>query len=262
MRARRSAFPRELAVLKDRSMSTDHHLLIERDPKGLRHFGTGAIFGIAGGVVGLVLPVSVNLLVLYAAVGILSFDTTLIALTGILVLAGAVLLAISLILYRLGFSALRKFDRRFLVASVLCNIGTVGLVLIVASAAIALVSTPALAACVRNSPAHALSCLGSVQPLTTYSVIVGFWLAWLGGLGIVVGLVWSGRRYRDARLVAGGAVYALLLLVLIDPFVALLLPIGGWQYPLLTIPVLALAAPACVFSGSRRIPRSRSLRWT
>ena len=60
------------------------------------------------------------------------------------------------------------------------------------------------------------------------------------------------------RLLGGGATYALLLLVLIAPFVALLLPIGGWQYPLLTVPLLALLAPAFVYAGSHRLLESRT----
>ncbi|MHB8352225.1 MAG: hypothetical protein ACYDFT_06030, partial [Thermoplasmata archaeon] len=46
-----------------------------------------------------------------------------------------------------------------------------------------------------------------------------------------------------------------LLLVLIDPFVGLLFPVGGWQYPLLTIPILAVAAPLLVYAGCRRAQR-------
>jgi hypothetical protein len=228
-----------------------------RQPRGLRRFKVGALFGLAGGLVGLVLPVTLNLLVFYPVFGLLTFDTMLIAFTGVFVLVGALLLAISLIFYRLGFTALRRFDRWFLTASVLCNIGSIGLVLIIASAAVALVSSPSLAACVQNAPTRALTCMQSIQPLTTWSVIAGFWLAWLGGLGIVIGLVLGGRRYRDGKLVTGGALYAVLLLVLIDPFVALLFPIGGWQYPLLTVPILALLAPVYVYVGSRPNPEHR-----
>jgi len=229
----------------------------QRQPRGLRRFKVGALFGLAGGVVGLVLPVTLNLLVLHSVFGLLTFDTTLVAFTGVFVFVGALLLALSLIFYRLGFTALRRFDRWFLTSSALCNIGSIGLVLIVASAAVALVSSPSLAACIQNAPTRALTCMQSIQPLTTWSVIAGFWLAWLGGLGIVVGLVLGGRRYRDEKLVTGGALYAILLLVLIDPFVALLFPIGGWQYPLLTVPILALLAPVYVYAGSQATPHHR-----
>jgi hypothetical protein len=232
------------------------------ETKGLRRFYLGSLFGVAGGVVGLLLPVSFNLLAFYTTFGLLRVGTFLVALTAFLVLAGALLLAISLMAYRLGFGALRRFDRWFLSASILCNIGTIGLILIVAAAALSLQSSPVLATCIRTSPTQALSCLHSVQPLTAYSVIVGFWLAWLGGLGVVVGLELGGRRYRRSRLITGGALYAVLLLVLIDPFVVLLFPVGGWQYPLLTVPVLALGAPAFVLLGSRSLDLRRTPRWT
>jgi len=226
------------------------------EPRGLRRFQQGALFGLAGGIVGLLLPVSVNLFAFYGTAGLLTFGTTLIALTSVLVLVGAILLAVSLVCYRLGFGALRRFDRWFLVATILCTVGTVGLVLIVASTAIALESTPSLDQCIRGAPTHALTCLKSVQPLTAYSVVAGFWLAWVGGLGIIVGLALGGVRYREVRIVGASATYGLLLLVLIDPFVALLFPVGGWQYPLLTIPILALCAPILVYAGGHRALRT------
>jgi NADH:ubiquinone oxidoreductase subunit 6 (subunit J) len=212
----------------------------------------GAVLGLAGGVFGLLLPISVNLIAFYTAVGFLTVNATLIGLTSIFVLLGAILLAVSFTFYRFGFGALRKFDRWFLTASILCNIGSVGLLLILLGAALALVSSPSLVQCIQGAPSSALTCVQTIQPLTAYSVVLGFWLAWVGGLGIVVGLVLGGRRHREMRLVAGGATYAVLLLVLIDPFVAVLFPIGGWQYPLLTVPVLAVVAPALVLVGSHR----------
>jgi len=238
-------------------MGTNGTTLASDEPKGLRRFETGAVFGLAGGVAGLVLPIMINLLAFYYPVGIFTYGTTLVELTTIFVLAGAILLAISLLYYRLGFGALRGFDRWFFSASILCNIGSIGLLLIIIPIALALYSTPSMVQCIRGAPSHSLSCLGTIQPLFAYAVIVGFWLAWLGGLGIVVGLELGGRRYREARLFGGGATYALLLLVLIAPFVALLFPIGGWQYPLLTVPLLALLAPAFVYAGSHRLLGSR-----
>lgn len=231
----------------------------EVDPKGLRRFRTGAFFGLVGGVTGLLLPVSLNLLAFYAPSNFIAYGATLVELTALLVLAGALFLAISLIYYRFGFGALRPFDRRFLGASVLCNIGSIGLVLIIVPVALALYSTPSMVACIRGTPSLALVCLGTIQPLFAYALAVGFWLAWLGGLGIVLGLELGARRYRERSLLGGGVAYALLLLVLIDPFVALLFPIGGWQYPLLTLPILAVIAPALVYLGSSRALEPRIL---
>jgi hypothetical protein len=220
--------------------------------KGLRRFEAGAAVGLLGGMVGLVLPVSVYAFTFYHLLGIPIAGTTLLAYTSAFVIAGALLFALSLIIYRFGFTALRKEDPWFYTASALCIIGSVGLVLIVIAAALAFETSPTLAQCIRGTPSLTLTCLEAVQPLTAYSVVVGFWLAWVGGLGIVVGLGMGGRRYRAVRLAAGSAAYAILLLVLIDPFVALLFPLGGWQYPLLTLPILALVAPLLVYLGCRQ----------
>jgi hypothetical protein len=220
---------------------------------GLQRFETGAAVGLIGGVVGLVLPVSVNLLAFYNFIGLPTAGTTLIDFTSAFVIAGALLFALSLIIYRFGFTALRKEDPWFYTASVLSMVGTVGLLLIVIAAGLALRSSPSLVQCIQGTPSLTMTCLQAVQPLTAYSVVVGFWLAWVGGLGIVVGLGMGGRRYRIIRLGAGSVAYAILLLVLIDPFVALLFPIGGWQYPLLTLPILALGAPLLVYLGCHRV---------
>jgi len=237
-------------------MSVADAIKVEDETKGLRRFQAGALFGLAGGVAGLVLPASVLLLAYFDSSGAIAFNATVVGLTSLLVLLGTLLLAISLIYYRFAFGSLRRWDRWFLLATILCNIGSVGFFLILAAVAVALPSTPSLVQCIQGSPTRTLTCLQAIQPLTAYSVVIGFWLAWIGGVGIILGLELAGRRYQDHRLVIGGAVYALLLLVLIAPFDALLFPLGGWQYPLLTVPLLALIAPAYVFAGSYRSVRN------
>jgi hypothetical protein len=220
--------------------------------QGLRRFRAGAALGLLGGIVGLALPVSANLLAFYGLLGIPTAGATLIAYSSAFVIAGALLFALSLIVYRFGFTSLRKEDSWFYAASALCIVGSVGLVLIVIAAGWALESSPTLAQCIRGTPSLTLTCLQGVQPLTAYSVVLGFWLAWFGGLGIVVGLGMGARRYRAAHVGAGTVAYAILLLVLIDPFVAVLFPLAGWQYPLLTLPILALVAPLLVYFGCSR----------
>jgi len=226
------------------------------ETQGLRRFQTGAAFGLAGGVVGLVLPVSIILLAYYDTSGTIAFNATLLGFTSLLVLVGTLLLAISLIYYRFGFGSLRRWDPWFLVPTILCNIGSIGFFLLIAAVAFALPSTPSLVQCIQNSPTSTLTCLQAIQPLTAYSVVAGFWLAWIGGVGIVLGLELGGRRYQDPHLVVGGAAYAVLLLVLVAPFIALLFPVGGWQYPLVTLPLVALIAPAYVYVGSYRAVRN------
>lgn len=228
------------------------------EQRGLQRFRLGAAVGVIGGLVGLVLPVSVNLLAFYDYIGVPTAGATLVDLTSIFVILGALLFAVSLLIYRYGFVALRRVDPWFYTASILCLVGSVGLLLIILAAGLALQSSPTLAQCIQGTPSLTMTCLQAVQPLTAYSVVVGFWLAWFGALGIVVGLGMGARRYHGVRLGAGSAAYAVLLLVLIDPFIALLFPVGGWQYPLLTLPVLALAAPLLVYFGCRRVLEDRT----
>ncbi|MGC2288714.1 MAG: hypothetical protein WA688_02505, partial [Thermoplasmata archaeon] len=90
------------------------------------------------------------------------------------------------------------------------------------------------------------------QPLGADTGLVGFWLGWLGGLGIVVGLSLAGRRYRNSPVSGGAALYAILLLVLIGPFVGLLTPLPGIDYLLLVAPLFIVLAPGLVLGGARR----------
>jgi Protein of unknown function (DUF973) len=219
---------------------------------GLGRLGTGAGVGLAGGIVGVVLPIVFLWLTTHSPGGFFSYDTTLLQTTGLLVLVGAVLLLISLFLYRRGFSGLRKADGRFAVASVLCIVGSIGFLLLLVSAAVLVGSSSALVQCLHHSPSGALSCIRSGQPLGADTGLVGFWLGWVGGVGIVVGLSLAGRRYRNRAVSAGAALYAFLLLVLIGPFLALLTPLPGIDYLLLVVPAFIVLAPGLVLGGTRR----------
>jgi hypothetical protein len=227
------------------------------DPKGLHRIGTGSTIGLAAGIAGLVLPVTLILLATYSPGTPFLRGTELIQVTAIMALAGAILFAIALLVYRLGFAALRHFDRRFWTASILCMLGTVGVLLIVAAIALAFASSDAMANCIQGAPTHALACLKTAAPLASYSGLVGFWLLWLGGLGIVVGIGLAAVRYGEGWFYGGAALYALLLLGLIAPALGLLFPIGALTYPLLAAPVLALLAPAVIFEGSNRALRGK-----
>jgi Protein of unknown function (DUF973) len=219
---------------------------------GLGRLGTGAGVGLAGGIVGVVLPIVFLWLTTHSPGGFFSYDTTLLQTTGLLVIVGAVLLLISLFLYRRGFSGLRKADGRFAVASVLCIVGSIGFLLLLVSAAVLVGSSNALIHCLHRSPSGALSCIRSGQPFGADTGLVGFWLGWVGGVGIVVGLSLAGRRYRNRAVSAGAALYAFLLLVLIGPFLALLTPLPGIDYLLLVVPAFIVLAPGLVLGGTRR----------
>ncbi len=221
-----------------------------QDVTGLRRLATGAGVGLAGALAGLVVPLAFLYLSLYAPGGFFVFNPTLVQALGLLVVAGSILLLLSLLLYRRGFAVLRQVDRRFTVASALCLLGTVGFLLLLVAALVLLGSSDTLVTCVQGRPTQALTCLRSSQPLGAYTAFAGFLLGWLGGLGIVLGVVIAGRRYARGALVGGGVLYALLLLVLVGPFAALLYAVPGIQYLVWAVPALMVLSPGLAFAGS------------
>lgn len=208
--------------------------------------------GLAAGILTLVLPVVFLWIAAYDPGGFFTFGTSLLDTTAFFILAGAVLFVVSLLLYRQGFAIFRKLDGRFAVASALCIVGSIGFLLLLVAAAVLVGSSNALLSCIHGAPSHALSCLKSGQPLGAYTGLIGFWLGWLGGLGIVVGIALVGRRYQSGIVSGGAALYSALLLVLVGPFLALLTPLPGLQYLLLATPLLVVLAPGLVLGGIRR----------
>ena len=172
--------------------------------------------------------------------------------TGLLILAGALLFLVSLFFYRRGFALLRKVDSRFAVASILCWIGTLGFLLVVVAAIVIVGSSSSLLSCVNGQPTHALTCLRSGEPLGAYTGLVGFWMGWLGGVGIVLGLSAGSSRFKTREIALGAALYAVLLLALVGPFVSLIVSFHGVEYLLVLVPFLSVLAPFFVFRGTDR----------
>jgi hypothetical protein len=224
----------------------------ELEIKGVGRLGVGAGVGLAGGIVGVVLPIVFLWLATHTPGGFFVTNATLIETTGFLVLAGSVILLVSLFLYRRGFAVLRKVDLRFGVASALCIVGSVGFLLLLVSAAFLVGSSSALVHCLHQSPTAALTCIRSGQPLGADTGLAGFWLGWLGGVGIVVGLAVAGRRFEKTVVSGGAALYAILLLILIGPFLALITSLPGIDELLLAVPVFIVLAPGLVLGGARR----------
>jgi hypothetical protein len=226
----------------------------EQDKVGLSRIATGAGLGLAAAALAIVLPVGFLLVASYDPSGFLSLhQTALVEVIGLLVLAGAVLFLVSLLLYRNAFAHLRKVDQRFIAASVLCLIGTLGFLLILISAAVLVGSASSLLSCINNQPTHALTCLRSGQPLGAYTGLLGFWLGWLGGVGIVLGLSAGSSRFARREIGGGAALYAILLLALIGPFAALVVSFPGVEYLLLLVPILSVLAPLFVLRGARPV---------
>lgn len=224
----------------------------ESERKGLDRIATGAGVGLAGALLAVVVPVTFLLVAAYAPASFLSLHQTgFIEASALLIVAGAVLLLVSLFLYRRAFAQLRKVDPRFIAASVLCLIGTIGFLLILVSALVIVGSANSLLSCIHGQPTHALTCLRSGEPLGAYTGLVGFWLGWLGGVGLVLGLSAGSSRFRSRSIGVGAALYGVLLLAIVGPFVALVVTFPGVEYLLLVAPVLSLAAPLFVLRGSR-----------
>lgn len=224
----------------------------EQDRAGISRVATGAGIGLAAAILAIVLPIAFLLVAAYDPSGFLALDeTSFVYATGLFILAGAVLFLFSLFVYRRGFAHLRKVDSRFTAASILCLIGSVGFLLLLVAAVVIVGSASSLLSCVSGHPSHALTCLRSGEPLGAYTGLVGFWMAWLGGVGIVLGLSAASSRFKTRAIGAGAAFYAVLLLVLVGPFVALVVSYPGSEYVLPLIPFLSVLAPYFVFRGAR-----------
>jgi hypothetical protein len=226
-----------------------------QDEKGALRLALGAWLGLFAGVIAIVLPIVVIFLSAYDPGGFFSFGTAMVQTSGALILAGAVLFILSLFFYRRGFAALRKVDGDFALASFLCILGTIGFILLLVSAAVLTNSSSSVVQCIKGQPSHALSCLQSGQPLGAYTGIIGFALAWLGGLGIAYGLWLAGDRFDERPVTLGSVFYLLFLFVLIIPLIALAVSLPEVAIFLLVVPILTVAAPALVLLGA--LPQAR-----
>ncbi|HKN07474.1 MAG TPA: hypothetical protein VJ021_07755 [Thermoplasmata archaeon] len=226
----------------------------EQDQTGAFRLATGAALGLAAALLGIVIPVLLVLIASYDPGGFVALNQAgFLYSTGLFILAGALLFLFCFLIYRNGFAHLRKVDRRFTIASILCLLGSLGFILILVAAVVIVGSSTSLLTCINGQPTHSLTCLRSGQPLGAYTGLIGFWLGWLGGVGIVLGLSAGSSRFHNREVGLGAVFYALLLLVLIGPFVALVVAFPGVEYLLLAVPVLALLAPFFVYLGAGRI---------
>lgn len=225
------------------------------DSSGVHRLGLGAGLGFAGAIGAVVLPLLFLFLAANDPGGFFTFSPSFVEVTSILVIAGAILLLLSLFLYRRSFAALRTVDPRFYVASVLCVVGSLGFILLLVGAAVVADNTGSILTCVHGQPSHALSCLESGHPLGAVTGLIGFLLGWIGGVGIVIGLFLAGSRFHARAIAGSAAVYGLLLLILILPFAALFVTLPSISYLVILAPVFAIVAPALALQGSLRTSR-------
>lgn len=226
------------------------------DRKGAGRLGLGAGLGLVGSLITIVLPTVIVFVAADFPGGFFTLNAHLVELAAVLVLTGAILLLLSLFFYRQSFSALRKVDPRFFVASILCIIGSIGFLLILVAAAVVVGDTSSLISCVSGHPSHALSCLESGQPFGAVTAVLGFLLGWIGGVGIMTGLLLAGNRFQTGTFTGAGICYGLLLLILLIPLASLFVTIPDVAYLLVLSPVFALVGPfLALWGGSRTLRR-------
>ena len=224
--------------------------------RGTQWLYAGGLLGAVGGLVALGLPITFVYLAKYNPGGFFVFAPALVQLTSAVVLMGSVLVMASFFCYSWSYSVLRRTHHGFWGPYILYFIGSSGLILIAVAAAFATGGPAALEACVKGSYSNALSCIDSASPIVAYAGTLGFWLGWVGGIGLAVGLFLASRSFRSVGYRAAGALYALLLVVLVGPFVGLLYPVPYVTYLLAAVPVLAILAPAFVVGARPTIPAS------
>lgn len=225
------------------------------DQIGRRRLFLGGLFGLAGGVLGFVVPAAL-LLAAHFAPG--AGDDPATVELGVIV-AAAALLFLCLVAYRSGFRALRSADRRFRIASTLCLVGSIGLLLLIAAATYVSGSAGDLVGCFTGAPSSTVSCVQAHVPTTSVGgglavefAVAAFLLAWVGSLGLVFGLGWEAHRIGSAALGAGSVLYALELLVLVGPIAGYVLALPVASDTVAALPFLGVLAPAFAVLGTTR----------
>ena len=215
----------------------------------------GSLLALGAALVAFVVPALLVLLARRGLYGLASGAHAVVASEGSLVAVGAVLLLVAFLLYRRAFGHLRHVDPRLRWATVLCLVGSLGAIVVVVAGALIGGGPSVVTGCLGGHATHALTCLRSADPTAGYLAIAGFWLAWLGAVGLCVGVILSGRRFHRPAVVAGGAVYAVLALDVLVPFAGTLASVPGTTYALAVAPVAAVLGPLLVYLGT---PRARS----
>jgi Protein of unknown function (DUF973) len=223
--------------------------------KSSTYLRRGSLIAAGGALVAVAVPAALVLLSRRQLYGLSAGSHSAVALEGLLVAVGAVLLLLAFLLYRRAFAHLRHADPRLGPASVLCLVGSVGAIAVVVAGALVGGGPSAVTGCLGGRSAHALACLRAADPTVGYLALAGFWLAWVGAVGVCVGLVLSGRHFRRRLVVAAGVVYAILVLDVVVPFAGAIAAVPGTNEALAIAPFAAVAAPLLVYVGT---PPARS----
>lgn len=210
----------------------------------------GGTLGVASGLLALAAPWALFLAASGSA-GPLALNAGLLGVFGVLALGGSVGFLVTFLLYRRAFVRLRHADRRLRAAVVLCRLGSIGTLALVVGSIGVLGAPGSLVGCFGGAPSHLFLCVRSISPAIAGLAVAGVVLTWIGGAGVVVGLLPAGRHYRGETLRAAAVVYAILLAVLLLPLAGVLFHLPGATYSALAVAVAGLAAPALVRQGAR-----------
>ncbi len=223
----------------------------KRDEKGAGRLAIGAWFGLFAGLLAIALPILVIEISKYSPSGAFTLASDSLLTSSLVIVIGGLLFLVSLMFYRSAFSKMRKLDPMLWAATALCYVGSIGFLLLVIAAGVLAGHTNTLETCVKGPASHILSCLEAGQPFGGFTAIVGFACAWLGGLGIVVGLLLSSGHLARGSIALGGVLYLIFLIIALIPFIGLIVEFPGIRYILLLLPIFVVAAPALVLAGSR-----------
>jgi hypothetical protein len=137
-----------------------------------------------------------------------------------LVLGGSALLLIAVVLYVVSFASLRSVQKGFTGPMVAAVIGVLGLLLILYGLGSYLSQLVSASACPQN--ADLSTCVNFTSIYTAViAVIVGLLLAFVGWIGVILGLYRIGKRYGTGLARAGAILYIIPLLNIIAPILVL-----------------------------------------
>ena len=172
------------------------------------------------GPIAFVYAVGVHLPLLGIGAGTVVWTIALIEDLIALIILGAILIFVSMILYTISFSSMKRAAPGFGAPFGLAIVGLIGALLIVTGIGVALLSVLSAVSCAAsNAGGHVGGCL-SVSALLggVAAVGLGALLAFIGWIGILIGVYRIGSRYNSTITKVGAILY-------IIPFVSVVGPI-------------------------------------
>ena len=214
-----------------------------RSRRGNHWIGLGGVLGLLSSLAAIAVPFLLIEIARYAPGGIAQADSRLLGWGDFSLIVGAVLLFLSFYAYRKSFSILRGVDARWYSAWALCWVGSIGAIPLIVAAGLAAGNLGGLLGCLQGPYNQVYSCVQGQSPLGAYATLLGVWLAWLGGIGFVVGLALAGARFRSRLYLAAAVCYTVTLVLLVGPLVGIFRVVPYVQALLLPAAVFAVVGP-------------------